>query len=190
MLQGFFHLVPKSLYPVLYRLILKAVDRWDPQSAKPFSTPFKSLPFSLCLKIGERVSENEANALQLAEKYTTINAPRLINFTRVGGTGYLLMTKVPGVPVDGVFWRMTYEERRQLAKDLGKCISQLRGIPNKNKHVLCDTIGGPLVDLEPMESWGPYTSKPSFSMSTLLDLKVVGDNLLFHIYMKRTMRFA
>ena len=152
------------MHPSLHRLILKAVDLWKPQPAKPFSTLFKSLPFGFCLKIGARVSENEANALRLVEKYTTVKAPLLINFTRNEGTGYLLMTKVPGAPLDIVFWRMTYEERRQLARDLGDCISQLRCIPNKNNHIVCDTTGGPLTDhrLEPMESWGPYNSKPEF----------------------------
>ena len=107
------------------------VDRWDPLPGRPFSIPVKSLPFGFCLKIGPRVSENEANALWLVEKYTTISAPRLINFTRVGETGYLLMTRVPGVSMDTVFWRMAHEERRQVEKELGNCIRQLRRVPTK-----------------------------------------------------------
>lgn len=129
-----------------------------------FSTPFKSLPFGLCLKYGAYIHSNEANALQIVEKHTTINAPRLINFTQDKENSYILMTKVQGVPMDTVFWRMTYEERQQVAKKLGECISQLRRIPNKNKKALCDTEGGPLTDhrLEYMDRWGPYDSKIQF----------------------------
>lgn len=61
----------------VYRTISKAVDRWDPQP-DPF---FKVLPLGLCLKVGRRVSENEANTLDLVEKHTSIPAPRLINLT-------------------------------------------------------------------------------------------------------------
>ncbi|PGH15016.1 hypothetical protein AJ79_02698 [Helicocarpus griseus UAMH5409] len=146
--RGFFLLIPNFLHLAIYRLILRA-----------------SLPFGLCLKFGRRVPENEANALRVVEKSTNINAPRLINFTKEDKTGYLLMTKVPGVPLGSVIWRMTYEERRQLAKDLGKCISQLRSIPNKNKNALCDTTGGPLTDHrldEDLDPWGPYNSKTEF----------------------------
>ncbi|KAK2786296.1 hypothetical protein FQN52_007887 [Onygenales sp. PD_12] len=182
LVRGIFYLVPNSLHPALYRLLLKAVDYWDPQPNTGWFTRTKSLPLDLCLKVGKEVSKNEATALHLVEKYTTINAPRLINFTRGSGTGekgegegenYLLTTRPPGVPLHTVFWRMTYEERRQLGRDLAPYIRQLRQIPIPNKHssnkspipTICDTTGGPLTDyrLDRAEApWGPYTSTTAF----------------------------
>ncbi|KAK2768758.1 hypothetical protein FQN54_000614 [Arachnomyces sp. PD_36] len=139
--------------------ILKAVDYWDPQE----HPNIKFLPFGLCLKTGKRVSKNEGNALLLLEKHTSIAAPRLINATIDNEKrGFLLMTKVPGIPVEKVFYRMTYEERDQLAKDLGKCIYQYRRIPNDNKYLICDSVGGPVTDHRTDEPSGPYKSKADF----------------------------
>lgn len=147
---------------MLYGLILKAIEFWAPQE-HPY---VKILPFGLCLKTGPRVSENEGNALLLIEKYTTIMAPRLINITlKQGGKGgYVLTTRVPGIPADQVFYRMTYEERNQLAKDVGKCIAQYRRIPNQNKYLICNTVGGPATDhrTRTLEPCGPYNSKTDF----------------------------
>lgn len=146
---------------MLYRLIIKMAGYWDPHG-DPY---MKFLPFGLFLKIGRRVSHNEANALLLVEKYTSINAPRLINMTRGKDQGYLLMTTIPGIPMEQVLYRMTYEELHQLAKDLGKWINQYRCIPNKNKnYLLCNTLGGPLVDHRTgsAKPCGPYNTVADF----------------------------
>ncbi|KMU78038.1 hypothetical protein CISG_06800 [Coccidioides immitis RMSCC 3703] len=147
----------------VFKLILKLMDRWDPQR----DSSFKYLPFGLCLKLGQRASKNEANALLLVEKYTSIPAPRLIAFAQDGrNNGYLLMTRVPGVPMDSVFYRMTYEERSQVAKDLGKYISQYRCIRNTNKYLICDTLGGPTMDHRTKTQDG-YTKFTTTSSSPL-----------------------
>lgn len=162
LLRSLFFVLPKVLRLKIYGVILKAVDQWDPQ---PYSA-LKFLPFGLGLTTGHRVYENEANALGLIEKHIAITAPRLIDFTidSKDNTGYLLMTTVPGVPADGVLYRMTYEEREQLSRDLGKCISQYRKIPNRSNYLICDTLGGPLTDHRTGtgEQIGPYNSKADF----------------------------
>lgn len=147
---------------MLYKLLLKVINYLHPNN-DPY---IKFLPFGLCLKIGRRVTKNEANALLLAEKHTSIPAPRLINCTldeRKKG-GYLLMTTVPGVPADQVFWKMTYEERDQMARDLGKWITQYRRIPNNHGYVFCNTAGGPLLDHRTAHfgPCGPCNSKSDF----------------------------
>ncbi|KAK2743039.1 hypothetical protein FQN57_004995 [Myotisia sp. PD_48] len=164
LLRLFYSFIPSFFCLILYRFMLRLVDRFNPQT-DPY---FKYLPFGLCLKIGNRVSKNEANALLLVEKYTSIPAPQLINFTfdKKEGKGYLLMTSVPGVPAENVFLRMSYEERHQMARDLGKYIAQYRRIPNQNKYLFCDTIGGPLIDHR-TESAGPCD--PCNSKSDFLD---------------------
>lgn len=59
---------------------------------------------------------------------------------------------------------MTYEEREQLARDLGKCVSQIRRIKNHNKHLICDTLGGAITDhrLDDIPL-GLYDSEAAFS---------------------------
>ena len=77
--------------------------------------------------------------------------------------GSLLMTTVPGIPGDMVSYRLTYEERGQLAKDLGQWISQYRRIRNPHQHLICDTVGGPITDhrLDDIPL-GPYDSETAF----------------------------
>ncbi|EEQ29594.1 conserved hypothetical protein [Microsporum canis CBS 113480] len=144
-LRGLFLVIPEFLKLKIAQLIVKAVNRWYPQD-NPF---FRYLPGGLCLKIGKRVDRNEANALLLIDKMTSIPAPKLIGFTRdeKNNVGYLIMTMIPGVPADSVYYRMSYDERIQLAKDLGRHISEYRQIPNPHAdYLICDTLGGPTTD--------------------------------------------
>jgi hypothetical protein len=164
-LRGIFRMIPKRLCLGIHPLILKAVDRWDPQP----NPAIKALPFGLCLKTGPRVPLNEGNALLLVEKHTTVPAPRLINVTVDSneggrGMGYLLMTQVPGISIERARDRLTYEERHQIAKDLAKCISQWRKIPNTSPHFLCDTLGGPFNNhrMAGIEPRGPFNSMSEF----------------------------
>ena len=110
--------------------------------------------------------ENEANALRLVERDTQVPAPQLIGFAKDGlGDGYLLMSRVPGVPVDAVYYRMTYEERAQLTKDLKDHILQYRQIRNTSPYLICNTLGGPTYDhrTDTGDVWGPYRTKDEFT---------------------------
>lgn len=141
--------------------MLRAVDYWDPNQEHSY---VKFLPLGLCLKTGPRVTANEGQALLLVEKHTSITAPRLVDVaTEKNGKGYLLMTTVPGVPAERVFYRMTYEERENLWQDVGQSISQYRRIPNKSEHLICNTLGGPITDHRINDiPLGPYNSKMDF----------------------------
>ncbi|KAK2857280.1 hypothetical protein FQN49_004859 [Arthroderma sp. PD_2] len=162
-LRGLFYMLPQFLRLSLTKLLLQAVNRWDPQD----DNYFKRLPFGLCLKLGHRVMENEANALLIIEKETTVPAPQLIGFTKdEHEVGYLIMSRVPGVPADTVNYRMTYEERIQLSKDLKECILQYRQIQNTNlPRLICNTLGGPTTDhrTDTGSIWGPYNTKAEFT---------------------------
>ncbi|EEQ28553.1 hypothetical protein McanMca71_005337 [Microsporum canis] len=161
-LRRLFYILPRSLRLKLIKLIIRVQDRWDPPSDKFV----RFLPFGLCLKIGHRVMENEANALLLIEKQTKVPAPQLIGFARDNqGDGYLLMSRVPGVPVNTVYYRMTYEERVQLSKDLKEYILQYRQIRNTSPYLICNTLGGPTTDhrTDTGSIWGPYRTKDGFT---------------------------
>ncbi|KAM5463653.1 hypothetical protein MauCBS54593_007414 [Microsporum audouinii] len=163
-LRGLFLVIPEFLKLKIAQLIVKAVNRWYPQD-NPF---FRYLPWGLYLKIGRRVDRNEANTLLLIDKMTSIPAPKLIGFTRdeKNNVGYLIMTVVPGVPADSVYYRMSYDERIQLAKDLGKHISEYRQIPNPHAdYFICDTLGGPTTDhrTDIGKICGPYSTEDEFT---------------------------
>ncbi|KAF3892352.1 APH domain-containing protein [Trichophyton interdigitale] len=161
-LRALFSMLPHFLRLKIMKLIVWAQDRWSP----PYNKSLRHLPFGLCLKIGRRVMENEANALRLVEQHTQVPAPQLIGFAKDGlGDGYLLMSRVPGVPVDEFYYRMTYEERAQLAKDLKGHILQYRQIRNTSPYLICNTLGGPTYDhrTDTGEVWGPYRTKDEFT---------------------------
>ncbi|PGH10529.1 hypothetical protein AJ79_05457 [Helicocarpus griseus UAMH5409] len=160
-LRALFALLPVSLRLRLCQYLFKSIGQWVAKG----DPSIKILPLGLYLKVNDVGSPNEANALRLIEQHTTITAPKLIDFTMDLSTGntFLLMTKVTGVPANKVYYRMTYEERRQLAIDVGNCISQYRRIPKPSEynHLICDTTGGPITDHR-HGTLGPFISKEDF----------------------------
>ncbi|EEP76611.1 predicted protein [Uncinocarpus reesii 1704] len=106
---------------------------------------------------GREHTANEANALLLVERYTSINAPRLIDSVMSDNkSGFILMTTITGNPLNLVFYRTTYEEREQIGKDLAEWIQQLRRIPNQTNYLIANTLGGPISDHRygQGEAWG------------------------------------
>ncbi|KAI1962405.1 hypothetical protein LOZ58_002746 [Ophidiomyces ophidiicola] len=159
-LRGCISVLPVFLKSAAYNYYIKAMGYVSHSCASLVTY----LPLGLCLKFGTRVSRNEANTLRLIEKHTKIPAPKFLDFVQEkNGVGFLLMTTVPGIPAEKVIFRMTYEEREQLARDVGKCVSQYRRIKNCNKNLICDTLGGPVTDhrTDDVPS-GPYISKAAF----------------------------
>lgn len=104
------------------------------------------LPLGLVVKSSRDATHNEANALQMVQKYTSIPAPRLIDVGEHNGEVYLIMTYLPGQGLNGVFHLMSYTERNRFADDLSACVAQLRGVPNNTPYKFANTIGGPLYD--------------------------------------------
>lgn len=86
---------------------------------------------------GQATAKNEETALQLVEKYAKdIPAPK-----------FILMTRIPGDRLDLVLFRMTYEERKALGRELDDCVKKLRGIPNNaSRHLITNSYGGPAYD--------------------------------------------
>jgi aminoglycoside phosphotransferase (APT) family kinase protein len=104
------------------------------------------LPFGLYVKQSKKASKNEPHVLKLIENHTTIPAPRLIDTWEHDGVTNLLMTRVPGVPICDVSHLMNYAERDRFADDMRDCISQLRPIQNTTPYLICDALGGGIVD--------------------------------------------
>lgn len=122
------------------------------------------LPFGLVAKECINSGPNEPNALRLVDKYTSVPAPRLIDAGEYHGKTYLVMTRVPGQELSKVFHLMSYPERDRLVEDLKSCVAQLRKIPNHTPYLICDTLGGPVVDHRvPDKSGGPFNTEADFT---------------------------
>ncbi|KAM5447492.1 hypothetical protein MaudCBS49596_006003 [Microsporum audouinii] len=161
-LRATLNLLPGFIRLRLFEFIDKLAGYWDPTQKNEY---VKYLPLGLCLKRAHRNIENEANALLLVEKYTSINAPRLIGSATVDHfTGYILMTRIFGDPLSHVHYLTTWEERKQIGKDLAKWIAEMRRIPNKSKFLIADTLGGPISDHRFSEElWGPFNKVSDFT---------------------------
>lgn len=130
-------------------------------------------PLGLCLKKGRENTENEANALLLVEKYTSINAPRVIDSVMMDDeSGWILTTRMLGDKFDTVRYRMTYEEEEQLGKDLYNWVCELRKIPNSSNYLIANASGGPITDHQhnDMARWGPFNSVGDFTNRWFQDL--------------------
>lgn len=159
-LRSVLRVVPLFMRTALYNYLFKVTKNSAP------NVIVRYLPLGLCLKQARNEAiANEANALRLVEANTDIPAPEFIDLAlQDESTGYLLMTRVYGDRLDRVFHRMTDEERKTLGKDLGKCITQLRSIPNQSEHAVTNTLGGPARFDHRFENkqCGPYASVAEF----------------------------
>lgn len=123
---------------------------------RSFTGLVHQLPFGLYAKECSRSSDNEGEALRLVEQFTSIPSPLWVDEYQSTLT-VLVMTAMPGQPLDTVFHRLSYKEREQLSKDLKSALSQLRCIPKKTSHAFSNSCGGPMVDHRfPSGNRGPF----------------------------------
>lgn len=126
------------------------------------------VPFGLYIKHGRAnfIPEGEAPALKLIEQHTDLLAPKLIDMLITKNHSYLVMTRVPGTPLQDVLYLMSYPERRQFAADLRDYIFKLRKIPNSNTSAICNASGGPVFDYRIQEKSnlaGPFQLEADFN---------------------------
>ncbi|KAJ5269678.1 hypothetical protein N7505_005436 [Penicillium chrysogenum] len=89
----------------------------------------------------------EAHALDMVEKFTQIPAPRPIDVLETPDASYLLMTRVPGLPIGHLLHAMTDEQMENVVFDLKRYIAQMRAIPNQvSKFQICNSAGGGILD--------------------------------------------
>ncbi|OAX84433.1 hypothetical protein ACJ72_01211 [Emergomyces africanus] len=161
-LRNFLSILPNSFRIALYNFIDQQIDYRDPTQT---GSPVKFLPLGLCLKRGRANTENEANALRLIENHCSINAPKLVDHVIIDEfSGFVLMTQIDGYPLNQVMYRITYEEREQIGKDLAKWIHEFRQIPNKSKYLIAGASGGPICDhMYEGRTPGPFNSTTEFT---------------------------
>lgn len=116
---------------------------------------------------------NEAAALALLEaEAPDVQAPLLIVTYEDGdGSSIAVITQVPGVQAISVLYRMTYQERRQFADNLGAAIAQIRQTSNFSKSLFTgisklrnqsSKFYDPCVGYE---ACGPFESERDWNMS-------------------------
>jgi len=75
------------------------------------------------------------------------------------------MTRLPGVRVHDVLYRMSYTERNQLADDLSRILDQMHQIPNKTPYLFANVLGGPIIDRRAAcGGCGPYNSEADLNV--------------------------
>ncbi|KAJ5359609.1 uncharacterized protein N7496_012022 [Penicillium cataractarum] len=154
-LRSLWHIVPRWIRTQCYTLLIRIGSYLYPRS---FTGLVHQLPFGLYAKECARSPRNEAEALRLLEKYTSIPAPLWVDDYQKTHP-VLIMTAVPGQTLDKVFHRLSYPEREQLSKDLKIVVSQLRCIPNETPYVFSNSHGGPLRNHRfPSRTCGPFNS--------------------------------
>ncbi|OOQ82494.1 hypothetical protein PEBR_38700 [Penicillium brasilianum] len=133
-LRSLWHLMPRCIRTQCYTLLIKLGSYLYPRS---FTGLVHRLPFGLYAKECAGSSRNEAEALHLVEKYTSIPAPLWVDDYQQTHP-ILIMTAVPGQTLDKVFHRLSYFEREQLSKDLK---SLVHGGPLRNHRFPSGTCG-------------------------------------------------
>jgi hypothetical protein len=121
------------------------------------------LPFGLVLKHG-LPSENEAAALRMVFRHTTVSAPSVVDFIASGQHNYLLMTEITGKTLETVFNSLSDLEISWLVQDLKCIISDLRSNPSKG--IICGAAGwdSPCFDFRlPDDRCGPFGNESLFN---------------------------
>jgi hypothetical protein len=126
------------------------------------------LPFGLYLKYQAEADMvlNEFYALQRVCRETSIPAPKPLDVIPEGENSYLLITRVPGVPLWLCQENFSESERDEIVIQLKDYISQLRALPkNVNPDMaICNTLGGPIQDhrIRGADPIGPFPDEAAF----------------------------
>jgi hypothetical protein len=129
------------------------------------------LPFGLYLKYhGEAANcRNEFNALNMVRKETTIPTPTALDAVCGSGksTSYLLMTKVPGMPLHQCINVISDTNLSHISHQLGLYLLQLRTVEKNTQSAIAisDTLGGPCRDPRARggQSLGPFSDEQAFN---------------------------
>ncbi|KAI9681638.1 MAG: hypothetical protein M1829_000837 [Trizodia sp. TS-e1964] len=130
------------------------------------------LPFNIVLKFSRHASLSEAHTLEFVSKNTSIPVPRVITaFESKDGLRYILMTRIPGVPLSRVFGLLSEEKQRNIMHQLRGYIDELRAIRNAEPGYVGAVNQGPLHDERVYSGpFGPFNSVPEFHKALRLGI--------------------
>ncbi|KAK3905578.1 kinase-like domain-containing protein [Staphylotrichum tortipilum] len=124
------------------------------------------LPFGKILKFD--APANEIAAMEFVRVNTTIPVPKILAIydRQPSGTAHILMTQLPGIPLDTALPTLTPSQLTSIARQLASFITQLRALPpsqgpNGALHIGGTAPSTPGYDHRlGSQPWGPF---PSFS---------------------------
>lgn len=169
------HMVPKKVRLASYKM-LQRVGKHIYGSTGSFSA--QRLPFGLYLKLLRPAGalRNEMNALKMVRQYTSIPVPEPLDFISVPvedpgsldpEDGYLLTSRLPGVPLASVCDMLSDRDAGEYVTSMQNYLSQIRAIPNtvNNTLQICNTLGEACRDprIHDGNPVGPFKDEEAFS---------------------------
>ena len=190
----FWTLLPSQVRIGVYELLRRLGER---RYGKPDDfLSVQRLPFGMYLKYHGNPDgyRNEFNALQMVGQSTSIPVPMPLDevskpaneddpFALPGG--YLLITRVPGVPLSDCQEVLSDSDCSEIALQMKDYLGQLRGIPKKVNpgFAICNTLGGACRDprIRDSEPVGPFPDESAFSQELMFsdDPARRGHNIVF-----------
>lgn len=145
-------IVPSRARLIGYRVLRRFSKRFY-ESETAF---VQKLPFGLYLKSACILDSlrNEHNAIQCIRRYTSIPVPKPLDFVtrsvkgQDADEGYLLMSRIPGVPLYRCYEIMSDDDVAQVKAQIRDYVAQMRAIPNSTNtdKPICNTLGEALRD--------------------------------------------
>nr|KMM65435.1 hypothetical protein CPAG_01786 [Coccidioides posadasii RMSCC 3488] len=168
MLLQLYRLIPQSVRLLLYRLLLPIGEHLY-GSGTYHVRDVQRLPFNLYPKRSRLLrAQYEARALKMVAEYTTLNAPRVVDFIELPAKreGWLLTTRIEGDIAGKCLQTMNAEQLHQFSIDFRNYVEQIRSIPNPYPPLICSALGGECQDCRIDNedgSTGPYDNIADFN---------------------------
>ncbi|EPQ51264.1 hypothetical protein GLOTRDRAFT_49137 [Gloeophyllum trabeum ATCC 11539] len=128
--------VPQNIRLYAYKLLVRMGLRLYGPTTSP--SCFR-LPFDLYAKAGRAVDVHEANALRFISQRVRGPVPSLVDVVpnpQYPGRVFMVMTRLPGDPLEGRLWDMSPKQRSLLASELKQLFDTMRSIPSDGSEDL------------------------------------------------------
>jgi hygromycin-B 7''-O-kinase len=130
-----------------------------------------------------------------------IDIPKIVACGEIGGWNYIVMSRIPGIPINAVWKNLTQKNRLSVARDIGRLISRIRTISTKSLETITidwsDFLRKQKLEISkhfesrPDLKWDPGTEITNFivSISSLLNKKfdpvlLLSDITLEHVFVQ------
>ncbi|KAI0843961.1 kinase-like domain-containing protein [Daldinia vernicosa] len=170
------HLAPSKVRICCYKVLQKLGERLY---GRPIGhSTVQRLPFGLYLKYNGEADDfrNEFNALKLVRQHTSIPVPEPLDvIVEQGDTNdpfsgpipYLLMKRVPGLPLSRCQNVLSDRDIERIVNQLKDYVAQLRDIPRLTRlgMAICNTLGEACRDprIQGANPVGPFADEAAFS---------------------------
>ncbi|KAJ5144332.1 hypothetical protein N7526_001840 [Penicillium atrosanguineum] len=130
---------------------------------------------STVLKVGPMAQMGEAEALCLLRKRTSVPVPEVFNAYTIADIGFILMSKIPGIPLENCWKDLTLDAKSSIVQQLSGYIQKWRQIEGL---VFGSIDGGPCEDILFQHPWdakphpyGPYATRKEFNQGVVEALR-------------------